>query len=131
MQYVLLAAGTYLTARSQVNASKAQEIQYKEQAKDEQSNARDREIERKRRLVSALSSQAAAAGQMGVDQTVGSRKAISMEDVRQGGYDSQTDSARTNRRALLLRKAGRDARTAGNLQAAGTIINAADTARKY
>jgi len=122
--YSLLAIGTGAQIRSTQNTAKAQAIQYKEQAKDEQSAARDREIERKRRLISSLSAQAAEAGATGVDPTVGTRKAIAIDSVAEGGYDSQTDSARTNRRSLLLKSAAKDVRSAADLQSAGLALNA-------
>lgn len=130
--YSLLAVGTGAQVRSTQNAAKAQAIQYKEQAKDEQVGARDREIERKRRLISSLSAQAAEAGAAGVDPTIGTRRAIAMDDVREAGFDSQVDSARTNRRSLLLKSAAKDARRQGNLQSAGLVINAgAQVAKDY
>lgn len=122
--YGLLAGGTAAQVRSTQNAAKAQAIQYKEQAKDEQAGARDREIERKRRLISSLSAQAAEAGAAGVDPTVGTRKAIAMEDVRQKGFDSQTDSGRANRRSLLLKSQAKEARRQGNLKSVGIVLNA-------
>lgn len=123
--YAAVAAGTYASVRSSQNAAKATEIQYNEQAKDEASAARDREIERRRKLVQALSSQAAAAGASGVDQSVGTRKAIALADLNAASYDSLQDRARTNRRSLLLRGAGKNARRQGNLESAGIVINAA------
>ncbi len=123
--YVVLALGTAAQVKSTQNAAKAQAIQYREQAKDEQSQAKDREIERKRRLVSALSAQAAEAGHAGVDPSIGSRRAIALDDIMQKGYDSQIDSSRTNRRSLLLRNAARDARRQGDLKAAGIVLNSA------
>lgn len=125
--YTLLALGTGAQVISSRNAAKAQEIQYKEQAKDEQVGARDREIERKRRLVSALSAQAAEAGAAGVDPTVGTRRALALDDVKEAGYDSQIDQARTNRRSLLLKSAAKDARRQGDLQGAGAILSAGAT----
>jgi len=117
----ILAGG--VAARSAHNAGKATEIQYKEQAKQEEVSARDREIERRRRLVQALSSQNAEAGAAGIDPTTGSRRAMTLEDARLAQMDSLTDRAMTNRRAINLRSAGRNARRQGDLQAAGSLLN--------
>lgn len=125
--YIVAAAtvgSAYAGIRSSRNAAKATEIQYQEQAKDEQSAARDREIERRRNLVRALSSQAAAAGAAGIDPSVGTRKAIAITDIKNANTDSLVDRSRSNRRSLLLRQAGSNARAQGNLQAAGTALDA-------
>lgn len=119
------AGATYASVRSSRNAAKATEIQYEEQAKDEASAARDRELERRRRLVSALSSQAASAGAAGIDQSVGTRKAIAINDIKASETENVTDAARSNRRSRYYRQAGSNAAAQSDLQAAGTVLNTA------
>lgn len=109
------------------NAGKLQQIEYQRQAKEEEVSARDREIERRRRLVQALASQNAEAGALGIDPTTGSRRAITLEDVRLARMDDLTDRAMTSRRSVSLRSAGRSARRQGNLQAGATLLDTVGT----
>lgn len=117
----LLAAGA-AGAVAQKREGQYQDIQYREQAQAETDAARDREIDRRRRLVAALSSQSAEAGAVGAAPGVGSRAAIALSDARRAGYESLADRSSTNRRALLLRSAGKHARRQGNLQAGATLL---------
>lgn len=130
LPYIYLAAtvaGTAVSVKASQDAGKATQIAHKEQAKQEEMAARDREIERRRRLVQALASQNAEAGAAGLDPTVGSRRAITLEDQRRAGLDTLTDRAMTSRRALNLRAAGKNARRQANLESAATILNTAST----
>jgi hypothetical protein len=120
------AAGAASAIQSR-NAGKLQQIEYKRQAQEEETSARDREIERRRRLVQALASQNAEAGALGLDATTGSRRAITLEDVRRARMDDLTDRAMTSRRAVSLASAGRAARRQGNLQAGATLLDTAST----
>lgn len=112
-----------MAAVSARRAGKLQDIQYKRQAEDEETAARDREIERRRRLVQALASQNAEAGALGLDPTTGSRRAITLEDVRRARMDDLTDRAMTSRRGVSLRLAGSEARKQGNIQAGATLLD--------
>lgn len=135
MEYVAIAsvliAGTY-TAVQQRRAGQFQEIQYKEQAQAEEDAARDREVNRRQRLVEALASQNAEGGALGALPGFGSRAAQTLEDVRRANLDSLTDRAITGRRALVLRQSGRFARSAANAQSYGTILSTvSDAASMY
>lgn len=121
-------AGGGLAARQASNAGKAQEIQFKEQAKQEEVGAKDREIERRRSLIEAISTQNAEAGAVGDSINVGSRRAIALEDIRRSRLDNLTDRAVTGRNTLNLRSQGRFAKRQGNLEAAGTLLS---TGGKY
>lgn len=120
-----LIAGTVASAQQSRNAGKLADIQYREQAQQETDAARDREIERRRRLVSALASQNAEAGALGVAPGVGSRSALAMSDVKRARYENIADRASTGRRSLMLRSAGRHARKQGDLGAASTLLGGA------
>ena len=125
-QGVLLAATLVaggLSARAASNAGKAQQIELKEQAKQEAVAAKDREIERRRALIDSISTQNAEAGALGDEINTGSRRAIVLEDIRRQRLDDLTDRATTNRRATTLRSSGRAAKTTGNLQAGATLLN--------
>lgn len=117
-------AGSGAAAVSARNAGKAQEIQYKEQAKQEEVAAKDREIERRRSLIDSIATQNAEAGAVGDSINVGSRRAIALEDIRRSRLDNLTDRAVTGRNTLNLRSQGRFAKRNGNLQAAGTLLQA-------
>lgn len=119
----LIAGAGVAAASSQVAAGKMRNIEYKEQAQQEQDAARDREIDRRRRLVSALASQNAEAGALGATTGVGSGAAIALTDARRANYESLADRATTNRRSLMLRTAGKFARRQGNAAAVATLLD--------
>lgn len=119
----ILAGGA--TAIAQRNAGAQADIDARERAQQETDAYRDREIERRRRLVSALASQNAEGGALGAAPGVGSRAAIAMSDARTAGLDSLSDRASTNRRALLMRQGGRFAKRQGNLAAGATLLDTA------
>lgn len=118
------------TYKAQRDAGAMARIQYKEQAQQEQDAARSREIDRRRRLVEALASQNAEAGAIGAATGVGSRRAIAMADARLASLDSLTDRASTNRRAIMLRKAGDEAYRQARLQGYATLLDTAGDAAK-
>jgi len=120
----IIGAGV-LQASAQRNLGKLQEQRYKEQADQELSASRDREIERRRRLISALASQSAEGGVLAAAPGVGSRAAIAMADAKRAGYEGLADRATTGRRSLLLRRAGKEARKQGNVAALGTVLGTA------
>lgn len=122
----LFAAGTGAQIKAQQNAGKAAQIEYKQRAQQEVDAGRDREIDRRRRLMSALSSQNAEAGALGID-TSGSRTALALTDARMASRDSLTDRAMTNRRATMLISAGREARNQANLQSGATLLDSVST----
>lgn len=112
-----------LAYRQQRTAGKIAEFQYRDQAEQEETAARDREIERRRRLVQALASQNAEAGALGIDGATGSRRAIVLDDVRRSRMDSLSDRAMTNRRAVNLRSAGGNYRRQSNIGAATNLLD--------
>lgn len=129
--YIALAASAASSTVSAVNSrnqGKAQEIAYKQEAKQEETAAADREIERRRNLVRALSSQNVEAGALGLDPTSGSRRAIALDSAEAASRDSLTDRAMTSRQAVNLRSRGRFARQAGYMQAGATMLDAAASA---
>lgn len=125
----LFAAGTGVQIRGQQIAGKAIQIERKQQIQQETDAARDRDIERRRRLVTALASQNAEAGALGVANS-GSRSALAITDASNAARDSLTDRAMTGRRALLLKAQGKEARNQANIQSAATLMDAAATGYK-
>ncbi len=119
------AASAGLAYTSQRRAGALQENAYKEQAKEEEFSARDREIQRRQRLIQAIASQNSEGGALGIDPTSGSPRAILLEDAKRAKFDDLTDRAMTTRRAATLRSTGREARRSSNIQAGATLLDTA------
>jgi hypothetical protein len=120
---VAAAGGSAYQMRAAGQAAKAQ---YKEQARQEAGAARQREIERRRDLISALASQNAAAGAAGVSTRAGTGLAgIAQYDINQTRRDSLVDRVNTGRSRNVLLKAGKNAQTMGNIGAATSLLDSA------
>lgn len=126
---VVSAGAGVAAAAQQRRTGKLQEFQYKEQEKQEGDSARQREITRKQNLLRALASQNAGAGAAGVSME-GSIKNLARVDIEQAASDLEIDSANSARRGRVLRASGREASQAGNIAAAGSLIDTANTAYK-
>lgn len=111
-------------AKEQRRAGKFAEAQAGIDAKAEGDAARQREIERKRGLMRALSSQVASAGARGVGLE-GSLAQIAQLDIARSREDIDIDTANTKARQAALRQQGRAARAAGNTQARLTLLDTA------
>lgn len=114
-----------LQYKASVDAGKAAEIGYKQQAQAERDAAQEREVERKRRLVSALGSQVNAAAAGNVDIGGGSPQAIARRDVQFAQGDYLADTASTQRRARSLLMQGRSAAAQGRLQGYASLVDTA------
>lgn len=112
-----------LGAASTYRSGGFQQIEYNERAQAELDASRDREIDRRRRLVAALASQNAEAGAIGAAPGVGSRAAQARADARRAAYETGADRATTGRRALLLRKAGSEAKRQAGYLTAATLLD--------
>ena len=123
------AAGGVAAAVQQRNTGKLQEFQYKEQSKQEGDAARQREIDRKRNLLRALASQNAGAGAAGAEFS-GSIQNNARVDIERAAEDLGVDSLNTSRRTRVLNASGREARRAGNVAAAGSLLDTANTTYK-
>jgi hypothetical protein len=97
-------------------------------ARTEGDAARQREIERKRNLMRAISSQVARAGAAGADASHGSLAAAMEFDIRQAREDSAVDTVNTQTRQRLLQARGANTREAGRAAARGTILDTATQA---
>ncbi len=120
----VVAAGA--SAYQMREAGQAAKAQYKEQARQEADSARQREIERRRDLISSLASQNAAAGAAGVSTRAGTGLAgIAQYDINQTRRDSLVDRVNTGRSRNMLLKAGKNAQTMGNIGAATSLLDSA------
>lgn len=116
-----------LAAGMQYRTGKIQQIQYKQEAKQEGDSARQREIERKRNLLRALASQNASAAAAGADFS-GSIENIAKADIEEAATDLAVDSVNSVRRQRALRLSSREAAAAGTGAAAGSLLDSAGKA---
>jgi len=113
-----IAAGTSIL--STIAGGQADATNYKEQAKAEQFNARNREIDRKRNLVRTLALQNVRQGTSGITSGIGSSaQAVQLEDISRGELDQATDLYSTNQRVNQLKQNASNASTFSLLSAAG------------
>lgn len=121
----LVAGG--VAAKGYHDAGVATKQQNQFQARIEGDAAKGREIQRRQDLMRALSSQNAAAGAAGVE-TSGSIGGIARTNIKQNQQDLLTDAAGVGARRVALLTAGDNAQRAGNLQAAGSLLDTAGKA---
>lgn len=117
------AAGIYSAAQSR-QAGLAASADARAQAKTETVNAQQREIDRRRDLIRALSSQNASAGAGGVE-TSGSVGAIMRQDINNAQNDLLFDSVNTQSRQRVLRSRASNAVKTGNASAATSLLDTA------
>lgn len=118
----LLIASTAGSAYQQVQAGKAQAAEYKAAQEEEEMAARDRAIERRKRLIDALASQSVMAPLRGVAMGSPSLTAQVGRDVREAGFEQLTDEAMTSARRRNLGLQSRNARTMAGLGAGTTLL---------
>jgi hypothetical protein len=111
-----------VAAMSQRNAGIAQSQQLQLQAAREGDGARQREVERKRALLRALSQQSANAGAAGVTFD-GSTASIARADIRDATNDMLVDRSNSRSQINGLRAGARNARRQGNLNAAASLFD--------
>lgn len=120
------------SARMTRQAGKIAEAQSRIDANAEGDAARNREIERKKMLLRAISSQQAQAGAAGVSFSEGSPRAIAQLDIDEAADDLLIDRTNTRARQRALITGGRNARISANAQANISLLDtAAQTARMF
>jgi hypothetical protein len=117
-------AGAVVQAAGQISSSNAQQVQLNLEKRQEQSAARDREVQRQRRLNAILGAQSAAIAASGVANS-GSVANVSLIDAKRAAEDSQVDRINTSSRVIALDTNRRAIRKVGQIQAAGTLLSAA------
>ncbi len=114
---------TIASVGSTLFGGQAEAKDYKIQAKAEENNARNREIERKRNLIRSLALQNVRAGASGITSGVGSSaQAIQMEDISRFNLDQSTDAAATGQRVSQLRQNASNATTFSLLSAGSEAV---------
>ena len=122
--YILMIGSAALQADQQVRAGEITAAQSQIDANAEGDAATEKEIDRKKKLQIALSSQLAQAGAAGVKFSEGSPKAIAELDIAEANRDADLDIANTRSRQRALRLFGDNAQTSGNAAAAATLLDA-------
>lgn len=113
-----------MQARATRAAGKAQEIETQIAAKSEGDAARQREIQRKKNLLRAISSQTASAAAAGVSLE-GSPMSLINLDIAESKEDYDIDSVNTKTRQRALRFQGSNARTGANAAANASLLDTA------
>ena len=119
---ILTAAAGGTAAYGQYQAGKAQQYEYQRQAEQEKVSARDREIERRNRLLQALAQRnvSSAAGGASLE---GSPIALINRDVREFSLESLSSEATTASRVAGLRAAGISAKRIGTINAFSSVFS--------
>ena len=115
-----------MSAVQSVNAGKAQEAAYKRDADRETFAAKDKEIQRKKRLVAALATQNAVRGAQGVAAFEGSSLNMMLQDVENFEYDQDMGAANLAMTRQSLLESGKAARRYGVQSATNTLMGAAE-----
>lgn len=109
------------SAYGQVQAGKAQEASFKEQARQEELAAQSQELQRRQELNRALAANVAALSTAGISGE-GTPASLALESAKQAGLSEMTiDLSEKLRRASLQRQA-QAARQQGQLGAASTLL---------
>lgn len=114
----------YTAAQEQRRAGRFAQAQSEINAAAEGDAARQREIERKKMLRRALSSQIAQSGAQGI-AFEGSTARAAQLDIADAQNDLSVDRANTKTRQRALRAQGQNARISGNAQATTTLLDTA------
>jgi hypothetical protein len=125
--FVAIMAGSQVYAGYQKKqAGKAQQYEYEAQARQERMAARDREIERRQRLLKSL---AKASVQFGAQGTTfeGSPSALLLNDFREFELENTTAAAQNAATQSALNAAGKNYARLGRIGFVGGILEAAGT----
>ena len=117
------------SAGASIQAGRAKEQAYQRDADRETFAAKDKEIQRKKRLVAALATQNAVRGAQNVAAFQGSSLNLMNQDVETFEYDQDMGAANLAMKRQSLIEEGKAARRYGYTSAAGTLLNAAQTSR--
>ena len=113
------------SASASIQAGKAKEAAYKRDAERESFAAKDKEIQRKKRLVAALATQNAVRGAQGVRAFEGSSLNLMEQDVETFEYDQSMGAANLAMKRQSLLEEGKAARRYGYQSAANTLLSSA------
>lgn len=106
-----------------VRAGQAQKVNYEMQARQEEFAAKDREVQRRRRLVANLASQNAARAASGVRAFEGSPAAMMQSDIDTAAYDHTMADANLGMKKQSLLTSGKHAVQSGYMSAGSSLLN--------
>tara|TARA_R110002096_G_scaffold12646_1_gene45246 strand:+ start:2457 stop:2843 length:387 start_codon:yes stop_codon:yes gene_type:complete len=115
-----------LSAVQSVNAGRAKEDAFKRDAERESFAAKDKEIQRKKRLVAALATQNAVRGAQGVVSFEGSSLNMMNQDQETFEYDQSMGAANLAMTRQSLLESGKAARRYGYASATNTLLQSAE-----
>ena len=118
----LTAAGTATSAYGQVQAGKAQEIQLKEQAKQEEFAAQSQELQRRQELNLALAANVAAQSVSGLAGE-GTPASLALASAKKVGLSEATIDLSEKLRQSALIRAGKTAKQTAYIGAASTLLS--------
>jgi hypothetical protein len=120
--YYWFAAAAAAAAYSSYETGKAQKYQYQAQAEEAKTEARDKELQRRQRLLRAIAGRnvASAAGGTALE---GTDIALVNRDFREYSLDSLTSEAMTKARVNSLRAAGKSAYRVGIGNATASLLS--------
>jgi len=121
----LAVGGTALSVGAQRQAAGAREVELELAQRRETTASRDREIQRRRRLVAILGSQSANAAASGLAMS-GSVANISMTDAQRAAEDSFVDDFNTRTRIDALKRNRASVSRLSTVRSATTILNAGE-----
>lgn len=124
LYYVFAAAVATTAAYGTYQQGKAQKYEYKRQADQDKLAAKDREIERRSRLLKALSQRTVAAASSGA-ALEGTPTALINRDFREYSLESLSAQASSASTQAGLRAAGSNAKRIGTINAVGNLFEAA------
>tara|TARA_R110001632_G_scaffold29126_4_gene77498 strand:+ start:4066 stop:4479 length:414 start_codon:yes stop_codon:yes gene_type:complete len=124
---VTMGVGTAVNVYGQLEAGKAQQDALNQQAEQEKIAAESRELERQQQLgkVLAANTVGLAAGNVGMEGTPSS---IALESAQNIGMSEGMLKLSDRLAQAQLKRQGRNARSASQLQAAGTLLTGASSA---
>jgi len=114
--------GAFISAIASIRAGQAKQQAYKRDAEREEFAAKDREIQRKTRILAALATQNAVRGAQGVRAFEGSSANMMAQDVEKFEYDQSMGAANLAMTKQSLLESGKSAREYGYASAAATLF---------
>ena len=115
--------GTFGSMISSVAGGNAEAAAYAQQAQQEEFAAKDREIARRKRLISSLASQNAYRGASGVRAFEGSPAAMMKSDREEFRYDQLMGDANLSMKTSSLLTSGKYAKQTGYSSAGSSLLN--------
>jgi len=122
MGLFLALASSAASAKASRDAGVAKEQAYQRDAEREEFAAKDREIQRKQRILAALATQNAIRGAQGIRAFEGSSANMMAQDIEEFEYDQSIGAANVAMKKQSLLESGKAARKYGYASARSTML---------